>query len=143
VDYRYVPDSLESELKDYNPEPMIRVVMMPADTSYLGFIFGGVILSHIDIALGEEAMKSAGRPVVTKVMREVEFVARVHVGDWVSFYSRTERTGRTSVTVQVLVVSHRGFARNELYKVTEAEAVFVAVDDEGRPAPLRNPVQTQ
>lgn len=133
---QYIPDELEQELASYNPEPMIRVVMMPADTNQLGFIFGGVILGHLDIAAGEEALKSAGRPVVTKVMREVEFVSRVKVGDWVSFYTRTEKVGRTSVTVRVLVVAHRGSLRDRLYKVTEAECVFVAVDEDGRPAPL-------
>lgn len=132
----YIPESLEQELVAYNAEPMIRVVMMPADTNQLGFIFGGVILGHLDIAAGEEALKSAGRPVVTKVMREVEFVSRVKIGDWVSFYTRTEKVGRTSVTVRVLVVAHRGSLRDRLYKVTEAECVFVAVDEDGRPAPL-------
>ncbi|MEZ4459746.1 MAG: hotdog domain-containing protein [bacterium] len=135
----YVPDELEHELSQYSPEPMIRVVMMPADTNQLGFIFGGVILGHLDVAAGEEALKSAGRPVVTRVMREVEFLSRVHVGDWVSFYTRTEKVGRTSVTVRVLVVAHRGSLRDRLYKVTEAECVFVAVDEDGRPAPLLYP----
>lgn len=132
----YVPESLADELEEYNPEPMIRVVMHPENTNPLGFIFGGVILSHLDVAAGEEALKTAGRAVVTKVMREVEFVARVHVGDWVSYYTRTEKTGTTSVTVRVLVVAHRGYRRDRLYKVTEAECVFVAVDEDGRPAPL-------
>lgn len=132
----YHPPGLEQEIQTFSPEPMIRVVMMPKDTNYQGSIFGGVILAQIDLAAAEQALRSAGRPVVTKVMREVEFIARVLVGDWVSFYARTERTGRTSVTVRVLVVAHRGAAREELWKVTEAEVVFVAVDEEGRPAPL-------
>ena len=131
------PPELEQELGQFSQEPMIRVLMMPKDTNPLGFIFGGVILSHLDIAGGEEALKTARQPVVTAVMREVEFVARVHVGDWVSFYTRTTKVGRTSVTVQVLVVSHRGYEREELHKVTSAEAVFVAVDDDGRPTPIQ------
>lgn len=110
--------------------------MHPKDTNPMDFIFGGVILSHLDIAAGEEALKTAGRPVVTKVMREVEFVARVHVGDWVSYYTRTESIGNTSVTVRVLVVAHRGDRRDRLFKVTEAECVFVGVDEHGKPAPL-------
>ena len=134
----YHPTSLEAELQQYNAEPMIRVVMMPENTNPLGFIFGGVILSHLDLAAGEEALKTAGRPVVTKVMREVEFVSRVHMGDWVSFYTRTVKVGRTSVCVQVLVTSHRGYERADIHKVTSAEAVFVGVDDDGRPAPLLN-----
>ncbi|MBA2662075.1 MAG: acyl-CoA thioesterase [Bradymonadaceae bacterium] len=132
----YIPESLEQELLDYGTEPMIRVVMMPKDTNYHGFIFGGVILSHLDLAASEEALKAAGRNIVTKVIREVNFIAKVEVGDWVSFYTRTEQTGRTSVTVRVLVVAHRGTVREKLFKVTSAEAVFVAIDDDGRPAPL-------
>jgi acyl-CoA thioesterase YciA len=132
-DKSFYPPELEEELNDYREEPMIRVVMMPKDTNALGSIFGGVILSHLDIAAGEEAYKSAGRPCVTKVMKEVDFAAPVHVGDWVSFYTRTERVGNTSVTVRVLVVAHRGFNRAEVYRVTEAEVVFVAIDDNGKP----------
>ncbi len=135
----YIPASLEQELQNYGAEPMIRVVMMPKDTNYQGSIFGGVILSHLDLAAAEEALKSAGRPIVTKIMREVDFVAKVQVSDWVSYYTRTERCGRTSVTVRVLVVAHRGPLRKEIIKVTSAEVIFVAVDDEGNPAPLLGP----
>ena len=134
-----IPTSLEQELEEYNPDPTLRVVMMPKDQNYLGFIFGGVILSYIDLATSEEALVRAGRRVVTKVMREVDFIAPVEVGDWVSFFTRVKSTGRTSVVVEVLVVAHRGERRADLVKVTSAEAVFVAVDDEGKPAPLLGP----
>jgi acyl-CoA thioesterase YciA len=127
---------LDEELAGYGAEPMIRVVMMPKDTNALGFIFGGVILSYLDLAASEEAKAQAGRRVVTKVLRGVDFVAPVQVGDWVSFYTRTTRRGRTSVTVEVLVVAHRGDRRQRKVKVTSAEAVFVAVEDDGSPAPL-------
>lgn len=135
---KFHPPELRDELEEYGSEPMIRVLMMPKDTNPLGFIFGGVILAHLDVAAGEEALKTARRPVVTKVMREVDFVARVLVGDWVSFYTRTRRVGRTSVTVQVLVVAHRGYRRENAYKVTSAEVVFVAVDEAGRPTPIQD-----
>lgn len=134
---RYHPASLEQELTEFSSEPMIRVVMMPEDTNPLGFIFGGVVLSHLDIAAGEEALKTARQPVVTKVMKEVDFVGRVMVGDWVSFYTRTVGVGTTSVTVQVLVTAHRGYERDDVYMVTEAQVVFVAVDDTGRPTPIQ------
>jgi acyl-CoA thioesterase YciA len=134
------PPSLVRELEDYNPDPTLRVVMMPKDANYLGFIFGGVILSYIDLATSEEALVRAGRRVVTKVMREVDFIAPVEIGDWVSFFTRVKSTGRTSVVVEVLVVAHRGERRAELVKVTSAEAVFVAVDEHGKPAPLLGPV---
>ena len=132
----YVPSELQHELGQYNPDPMIRVVMMPEHTNAHGFIFGGVILSYLDLAASEEALAQAGRRVVTKVLRDVDFVAPVQVGDWVSFYTRAKALGRTSVTVEVLVVAHRGVRRERLVKVTSAEAVFVAVDDEGWPSAL-------
>jgi acyl-CoA thioesterase YciA len=136
TDKNFHPSELEAELAEYREEPMIRVVMMPKDTNALGSIFGGVILSHLDIAAGEEAYKMAGRPCVTKVMKEVDFAAPVEVGDWVSFYTRTERVGNTSVTVRVLVVAHRGFNRADVFRVTEAEVVFVAIDDNGNPTQI-------
>ena len=135
-DHVYIPESLANELGQFGQDPMIRVVMMPKDTNALGFIFGGVILSYLDLAASEEAKAQAGRRVVTKVLRGVDFVAPVQVGDWVSFYTRTTHRGRTSVTVEVLVVAHRGARRQKLVKVTSAEAVFVAVDEEGSPTPL-------
>ncbi|MFB6264526.1 MAG: hypothetical protein ABEL76_13020, partial [Bradymonadaceae bacterium] len=73
---QYRPDSLREELETYGPEPTIRVVMMPKHTNALGSIFGGVILSQVDLAAGEEARKTAQTRVVTKVMREVEFGRR-------------------------------------------------------------------
>ncbi len=132
----YDPPELEGELTEFSADPMIRSVMLPKDTNALGFIFGGVILSQLDLAASEEAIARAGRRVVTKVIREVDFIAPVKVGDWVSFYTRVKEIGRTSVTVEVLVVAHRGPRRDRLYKVTSAEAVFVAVDEDGHAAPL-------
>lgn len=132
----YHPPTLREKLQNYSPDPMIRVVMLPKDTNALGSIFGGVILSQLDLAASEEARKAAGRNVVTKFINEVDFIAPVKVGDWVSFYTRTTRVGTTSVTVNVLVVAHRGNRRDELFEVTEAEAVFVAVDEDGEPAPV-------
>ena len=134
----YHPPQLVDEIEEYREEPMIRVVMMPKHTNALGSIFGGVILSHLDIAAGEEAFKTAGKPCVTKVMNQVDFAAPVEVGDWVSFYTRTEGIGETSVTVRVLVVAHRGFERSEVYRVTEAEVIYVAVDEDGNPTEVRS-----
>lgn len=135
----YFPDTLQAKLKTYSADPMIRVVMMPKDTNALGSIFGGVILSQLDLAAGEEARKTAGRNVVTKYINGVDFIAPVKMGDWVSFFTRTEKVGTTSVVVRVLVVAHRGHRRTRLFEVTEAELVFVAVDDDGHPAPILNP----
>jgi acyl-CoA thioesterase YciA len=117
--------------------PAIKVLLLPKDTNALGTIFGGVILSHIDLASAVEARKTAPRRFVTKAMREVEFHEPVFLGDVVNFYTETVRVGRTSITVRVSVEAERwGAGHGEHVKVTEAEVVLVAVDDAGRPAPI-------
>ena len=118
--------------------PAIKVLLLPKDTNALGTIFGGVILSHIDLASAVEARKTAARRWVTKAMREVEFHEPVFLGDIVSFFTETVREGRTSVTVRVSVEAERwGGGGGESVKVTEAEVVLVAVDATGRPTPIQ------
>ena len=124
--------------------PAIRLLLLPKDTNAYGTIFGGVILSNIDLASAVEARKAAPHRYVTKAMREVEFHEPVYLGDIVSFYTETVRVGRTSITVRVLVEAERwgavppsGTGRGEVVKVTEAEVVLVAVDESGRPIPIR------
>jgi len=123
--------------------PAIKVLLLPKDTNAYGTIFGGVILSHIDLASAVEARKAGPRRFVTKAMHEVEFHEPVFVGDLVSFYTETVRVGRTSVTVRVSVVAERwgvterSAGRGERVTVTEAEVVLVAVDDRGRPVPVQ------
>jgi acyl-CoA thioesterase YciA len=118
--------------------PAIKVLLLPKDTNVYGTIFGGVILSHIDLASAVEARKAAPHRYVTKALHEVEFHQPVQLGDIVSFYTETVRIGRTSITVRVLVEAERWTAANaEFVKVTEAEVVLVAVDDRGRPIPIR------
>jgi acyl-CoA thioesterase YciA len=118
--------------------PAIKVLLLPKDTNAYGTIFGGVILSHIDLASAVEARKLGQFRFVTKAMREVVFVQPVFLGDVVNFYGETVRVGRTSVTVKVTVEVERwGQGQGERLKVTEAEVVLVAVDNLGRPSPLR------
>ncbi|MCB0339410.1 MAG: acyl-CoA thioesterase, partial [Bdellovibrionales bacterium] len=76
-------------------DPSIRISMLPRDTNHLGSIFGGHILSLIDMAAGQHARCVAPKKYVTKIMREVEFIAPVYVGDVVSFYTTTKKIGRT------------------------------------------------
>src|SRR5579884_3111123 len=118
--------------------PAIRVTMLPRDTNAYGTIFGGVILAYIDLAGGIEARRQSPKKFVTKAMREVVFVAPVNLGDLVTFCTRTIKRGRTSITVDVEVeVERLGSIDNmETHRVTEAEVVFVAVDENGRPIPL-------
>jgi acyl-CoA thioesterase YciA len=117
--------------------PAIKVLLLPKDTNAYGTIFGGVILSHIDLASAVEARKAAPLRYVTKFMREVEFHEPVFLGDIVNFFTETVRVGRTSITVKVTVEAERwGAGRGERVKVTEAEVVLVAVDEDGRPTPI-------
>lgn len=118
-------------------EPAIRSVMFPRDTNPLGSIFGGHILSLIDIAAGQHARSVAPKKYVTKVMREVEFIAPVNVGDAVSFYAATVKVGTTSITIQVDVEVVRGVDCVEKINVTSAEVVMVAIDDDGNPIPVK------
>ncbi len=126
--------------------PAIKVLLLPKDTNAYGTIFGGVILSNIDLASAIEARKAAAHRYVTKAMRAVEFHEPVFLGDIVSFYTETVRIGRTSITVRVSVEAERwGTApttvgttgQGERVKVTEAEVILVAVDRDGRPTPIR------
>ena len=117
-------------------QPAIRVTMMPKDTNALGTIFGGIILSYIDQAGAVEAHRHASSRLVTVAMREVEFHQPVFVGDLVSFYTECLRLGTTSVTVKVTVEAERRTQGGSTVKVTEAEVVYVQVDENSRPMPL-------
>ena len=127
--------------------PAIKLLLLPKDTNSFGTIFGGVILSHIDLASAVEASRTAPLRYVTRAMHQVEFHQPVFLGDVVSFYTETVRVGRTSITVRILVeAERRGVSRvapaapglGELVKVTEAVVVLVAVNDQGRPVPIRS-----
>ena len=114
-----------------NSDPAIRVVMLPRDTNSQGTIFGGVILSYIDMAGAIEAHRKTGMDrFVTVAMREVIFHAPVFVGDLVSFYSETIKVGTTSITTRVMVEAMR-YDGHQKVRVTEAEVVYVAVDRNG------------
>lgn len=118
-------------------EPTLRVTMLPRDTNARGTIFGGVILSHIDLAGAIAAHRHAPRNFVTKAMHEVEFIAPVYVGDVVSFYTEVIREGTTSLTVRVEVQAERFKEPANQVGVTEAEVVYVAIDKDWRPTPIR------
>ncbi|HEY6121515.1 MAG TPA: hotdog domain-containing protein [Pyrinomonadaceae bacterium] len=111
-------------------DPAIRITMLPRDTNSQGTIFGGVILSYIDTAGAIEAHRRTRMSrFVTVAMREVIFHKPVFVGDLVSFYAETMRIGETSVTVRVIVEAERLGSADERVRVTEAEVVYVAVDE--------------
>lgn len=93
-------------------------------------------MSLIDLAAGQHARSIAPKKYVTKVMREVEFIAPVFVGDAVSFYCETMKLGRTSITIKVEVEATRGIDSLHTTQVTAAEVVMVAVDGQNRPIPI-------
>jgi acyl-CoA thioesterase YciA len=110
-------------------DPAIRLTLLPRDTNPQGTIFGGVILSYIDIAGAVEAHRRTGvERFVTVAMREVVFHEPVFVGDLVSFYATTTRIGTTSITVRVVVEAERYGGTSERITVTDAEVIYVAVD---------------
>jgi acyl-CoA thioesterase YciA len=116
-------------------DPAIRVTMLPRDTNAHGTIFGGILLAYLDQA-GANATRAHADRVVTVKMTEVVFHAPVLVGDVVSFYARVTRIGTTSITVHVDVEAERRRGDGLPVKVTEAEIVYVNVDEKGRPFPV-------
>jgi len=129
-------ETMSETLSPPSGDPAIRVVMLPRDTNAAGTIFGGVILSHLDLAAAIEAHKHHQGMVVTVAMDEVEFKQPVHVGDLVSFFTETVKVGRTSVRTRVCVWAQRRFGDGGHIPVTEAQVTMVAVDPEGNPTPL-------
>ena len=114
-------------------EAAIRVTMMPRDTNAHGTVFGGIILSYIDVAGGVEAVRyTKHNRFVTVAMKEVIFHQPVYIGDLVSFYARTVKVGNTSITIHVDVEAERFKTPGQRVKVTEAEVTFVAIDENGQ-----------
>lgn len=108
----------------------IRLTMMPRDTNAHGTVFGGIILSYIDVAGGVEAVRfTRHNRFVTVAMKEVIFHEPVFIGDLVSFYAETIKVGNTSITIHVEVEAERFGTPGVLVKVTSADLTFVAIDE--------------
>src|SRR5215475_9325650 len=116
--------------------PTLRVVPMPADANQHGDIFGGWVMSQVDIAGGVVAARRARGRVATVAVNAFVFKQPVLVGDVVSFYSTITHVGRTSVTVDVQVYAQRNPGKMICVKVTEASLTYVAVGADRRPVPL-------
>ncbi len=110
--------------------------MLPRDTNALGTIFGGVILSMIDLAAATHAHIHHAGKLVTVAFDQVEFRQPVFVGDLVSLFCETERVGKTSICVQVSVWAQRARDRERTVHVTEGKVTLVAVDEQMRPTPI-------
>jgi len=117
-------------------QPALRVLPMPADANQNGDIFGGWIMSQVDIAGGTAASKLARGRVATVAVKEFVFKQPVQIGDLLSFYVDVERIGTTSVTVTVEVYAERRPSDPRIVKVTEATLTYVAIDGSGRPRPV-------
>ena len=121
-------ETYDSGMSSYT-DPAIRITLLPRDTNSQGTVFGGIILSYIDMAGAIQAHRHTRMErFVTVAMREVIFHKPVFVGDLASFYAETVRVGNTSITVRVIVEAERVGVSSERVRVTEAEVVYVAVD---------------
>ncbi len=113
-------------------EPILRVVPRPGDINANGHIFGGWILSQMDIAAGIVASHRAQGAVATVAIEAMKFIAPILLHDIISVYARIERTGRTSMGIRIEVIATRNRGIQEV-KVTEALFTFVSLDEENRP----------
>ena len=111
---------------------ILRVVPGPSDINANGHIFGGWVLSQMDIAAGIVASRHANGPVATIAIDKMEFLAPINLRDLISVYATVERVGRTSMAIRIEVIATRDRGTTEV-KVTEGVFTFVALDDQHRP----------
>jgi acyl-CoA thioesterase YciA len=119
-----------------NQEPSLRVMPQPSDSNVHGDVFGGWIMSQVDIAGSIPASRRANGRVVTIAVNSFVFRQPVFVGDLLSFYTKIVKTGRTSITIEVEVFAQRMRLTDEVVKVTEATLTYVATGDDRRPREL-------
>ena len=122
-------------MNDVKREAILRVVPRPGDINANGHIFGGWVLSQMDIAAGIVAAHRAQGPVATVAIDAMEFIEPILLHDIISVFARIERTGRTSMGIRIEVIATRDRGREEV-KVTEARFTFVALDEKHRPRAL-------
>jgi acyl-CoA thioesterase YciA len=114
-------------MSEHKHEPILRVIPGPADINANGHIFGGWVLSQMDIAAGIVASRRAKGPVATVAIEAMKFIAPIHLRDVISVYAEVERVGRTSMGVRIEVVANRDLGVTDV-KVTEGLFTFVALD---------------
>jgi acyl-CoA thioesterase YciA len=115
--------------------PILRLMPAPADINANGHIFGGWVLSQMDIAAGIVASRRAKGPVATVAIEAMKFISPIHLRDLVSVFAEVERVGKTSMGVKIEVIAHRDLGTTEV-KVTEGLFTFVALDANHRPRPI-------
>ena len=116
-------------------ELTVRLVAMPRDTNANGDIFGGWVLSQMDVAGGIAAVEAAEGRVVTVAIEAMHFIRPVKVGDVLCVYTEVDHIGRTSLKIHVEAWARR-FRSHHREKVTDATFTFVAIGDDGRPRPV-------
>ncbi len=116
-------------------DPILRVVPMPSDINTNGHIFGGWVLSQMDLAGGIVAGRIAEGPVATVAIETMKFIAPILVRDLVSLYATVARRGRTSIAISIDVVAERAGVKDPI-PLTSAIFTFVSIDDQARPRPL-------
>src|SRR5438445_2046642 len=124
-------------MTDLERSPVLRVIPGPADINANGHIFGGWVLSQMDIAAGIVASRRAKGPVATVAIEAMEFIAPIHLRDLISVYADVERVGRTSMRVRIEVIAQRDLGATKI-KVTEGVFTFVALDANHRPRSVDN-----
>jgi acyl-CoA thioesterase YciA len=128
-------DTLPTQLPTHQ-EPALRVMPQPHDSNVHGDVFGGWIMSQVDIAGSIPASRRANGRVATVAVNSFVFREPVFVGDLLSFYATILKTGRTSITVEVEVFAQRMRLADEVVKVTEATLTYVATGEDRRPREL-------
>jgi acyl-CoA thioesterase YciA len=123
-------------MSDHPLEPIIRVSAMPADANAYGDIFGGWLMSLMDMGAGLVAARYSRGRAVTVAMDGMQFHLPVKVGDEVSVYGRMDKVGRTSMAIAVEAWRRERTSEEEV-KVTEAVFTFVAIDDAGKPRAIK------
>lgn len=123
-------------MNDARGEPILRVAPRPGDINANGHIFGGWVLSQMDIAAGIVAAREADGPVATVAIEAMKFIAPVLLHDIVAVFARIERIGRTSIAIRIEVIASRERGKTEV-KVTEGLFTFVAIDENHRPRPVK------
>lgn len=122
-------------MTDHDRVPILRVIPGPGDINANGHIFGGWVLSQMDIAAGIVASRRAKGPVATVAIEAMKFIAPIHLRDLISVHAHIERVGRTSMGVRIEVIAERDLGATEV-KVTEGLFTFVALDSSDRPRPV-------
>ncbi len=127
---------MSNTLPKHDRPAVLRVMPMPADANIHGDVFGGWIMSQVDIAGSIPATRRAAGRVATVAVNAFTFKHPVFVGDLLSFYAEILHTGRTSITVAVEVYAERQRLEAEVVKVTEATLTYVATDENRHSRPL-------